>query len=161
MEGTKTTACTNAGCKHAVIEKSPALFVCLGYSSPENGRNELAIGFTANNEAIKEYERVAGKTLGYGAFAVAKTKLGNNDIFGTDGTVADGVVNAEITSYEFASFELKIVGFTDEYKDAKLALGAYVITTSDEKSEYSYIQFGSPAQNEKYVFTSFNEVLNS
>ena len=45
----------------------------------------------------------------------------------------------DITSYEFALFELKIVGFTDEYKDIKLAMGAYVAVTDGEKTEYSYI----------------------
>ena len=147
---------------HIIKEEiAPALIECLGYSMPEDGRGQIAIGFNINSEAIKEYEEITGKTLKYGAFAVAQEKLGTNDIFDENGTVANFAITAEITSYEFSSFELKITGFTDEYKDDKLALGAYVIATDKDGTEYSYIQHGEPKQNEKYVFTSYDEVVNS
>ena len=162
IEGTKTTACTNEGCKHILTEKTPALIVCLGYSAPEYDGNEIAIGFTINNGAITEYEKISGKKLTYGAFAVAKEKLGTNDIFNKDsGDTTSGVVNAEIKSYQYTGFELKIGGFTDANKNVKLALGAYVIATDIKTSEYSYIQYGVIAENEKYAFTSFNEIMNA
>ena len=159
-EGLKTVACQNEGCSHSVTEDVSALFVCLGYSAPEDGRGGIAIGFTVNNEAIKEYTEATGKTLKYGVFAVAKDKLGDNDVFAKNGTVADGVINAEITG-EFVAFELKIEGFTDEYKDAKLAMGAYVVVTDGETAKYSYIQFGTPDTGENYVFTSYNDIENA
>lgn len=158
-EGLKTIACQNEGCKHSSgEEKTSALFTCLGYSAPEDGRGGIAIGYTVNNEAIKDYENATGKTLKYGVFAVMKDKLGTNDVFAEDGTVADGVINADITSYEFALFELKIIGFTDEYKDLKLAMGAYVAVTDGETTEYSYMQSGEPNENEKYCFVSYNDI---
>ena len=137
------------------------LFECLGYSTPESNKSGITIGFVVNNEAIEKYQSLTGKALRYGAFAVAQEKLGTNDIFGENDTVVNGAITAEITSYEFSSFDLKIVGFTDEYKDDKLALGAYVIATDKDITEYSYIQHGEPKQNEKYVFTSYDEVVNS
>ncbi len=141
-------------------KSAPALFVCLGYSAPEkDGRIGIAIGFTVNNEAIKEYEKATGKTLEYGVFAVAKEKLGTNDIFGTDGKASNGVINAEITGYEFAAFELKIIGFTDTQKDIKLAMGAYVAVTDGETTEYSYMQGVEPNENEKYCFVSYNDIV--
>ena len=161
IEGTKTTACTNEGCKHVATEKIPALIVCLGYSAPEYDGNEIAIGFAINDEAIKEYEKATGKTLKYGVFAVAKNKLGTNDIFNKDnGTVADGVINADIDN-QYVGFELKIGGFTDANKDVKLALGAYVIANDGENDEYSYIQEGESVENEKYVFVSFDDIVKA
>ena len=74
---------------------------------------------------------------------------------------ADGVINAEITNVDFAAFELKIVGFTDEQKDTKLAIGAYVAVTDGEATEYSYMQSGEPNENEKYCFVSYNDIVNA
>ena len=140
-------------------EKVDALFTCLGYSAPEDGRGGIAIGYTVNHVAIAEYEEAIGKTLKYGVFAVLQSRLGDNDVFAEDGTVASGVINAEITNYQFVAFEIKIVGFTDEYKDIKLAMGAYVAITDGEATEYSYLQVGTPSDGEKYCFVSYNEAI--
>ncbi|MBO5261604.1 MAG: leucine-rich repeat domain-containing protein [Clostridia bacterium] len=156
MAGSKTLKCVRCGVED-IIEEAPALFVCLGHSAPENGTGGIAVGFTVNNKAITEYKEVTGKALKYGVFAVLKDRLGNNDIFGKDGTAAEGVISAEITNYEFVAFEIKIVGFTDEYKDTKLAMGTYVSVTDGEATEYSYIQSGTPNENEKYCFVSYND----
>ena len=140
--------------------ETPAMFTCLGYSAPENGTGGIAIGFTVNNVAIAEYEEATGKTLKYGVFAVLQDRLGENDIFGEDGTAAEGVISAEITNYQFVAFELKIVGFTDERKDTKLAMGAYVAVTDGETKEYSYLQDetkGTTAGD--YFFVSFNDLV--
>ena len=156
--GIKTLKCAKCGAED-ITDEAPALFTCLGYSAPEDGRGGIAIGFTVNNVAIAEYEEATGKTLKYGVFAVLQSRLGDNDIFAEDGTVAEGAINADITSYEFALFELKIVGFTDEYKDIKLAMGAYVAVTDGETTEYSYMQGGEPNENEKYCFVSYNDIV--
>ncbi len=157
--GVKIVTCANCGENGEITAN--ALFTCLGYSAPEDGKGGIAIGYTLDNEAIAEYENKTGKILKYGVFAAAKDKLGNNDIFGSDGTVASNVVKAEITSYSFVAFELKIIGFTDEYKDHKLAIGAYVAVTDTETNttEYSYLQSGTPDANEKYCFVSYNDIV--
>ena len=139
---------------------TPALFTCLGYSAPEDGKNGITIGYTVNNEAIKDFEKATGKIINYGVFAVLKDRLGEQSIFSDDGTVADGVKNADITSYGVSNFELKIIGFTDQYKDIKIVMGAYVATKIGETTEYAYIQ-GAPAnENEKYHFASYNDVID-
>ena len=142
-------------------EVAPALFTCRGYSAPENGTGGIAIGFYVNNAAIAEYEEATDKTLKYGVFVVLKDRLGNNDVFGEDGTAAEGVINAEITNYEFVAFELKIVGFTDTQKDVKLAMGAYVAVTDGETTEYSYMQGDEPNENEKYCFVSYKDIVGA
>ncbi len=157
QNGEKTVNCGNCG-KQAILE-APALFTCLGYSAPEDGRGGIAVGFTVNNVAIAEYEEVTGKTLKYGVFAVLQSKLKDKDVFAEDGTAAEGVISAEITNYQFVAFELKIVGFTDEQKDTKLAMGAYGAVTDGEKTEYSYMQSGTPNENEKYCFVSYNDIV--
>ena len=158
-EGKKTMKCADCG---AISYKSVApLFTCLGYSAPEDGTGGIAIGFTVSNEAIAEYEEITGKTLKYGVFVVLQSRLGDNDVFAEDGTAADGVINAEITNYEFVAFELKIVGFTDTQKDVKIAMGAYVAVTDGETTEYSYMQGGEPNENEKYCFVSYNDIVGA
>ena len=159
-EGTKTTSCTNTGCTYSVTETMTALFTCSGYSAAENGSNGVAIGFKVNTDAIKAYTGTTGKTLKYGVFAVLETSLKDSDIFDKNGTAANGVISAELTAYEFTSFALKIIGFTtDEHKEASIAMGAYVETTKDGVTEYSYMQSGEPANGAKYCFSSYNNII--
>ena len=158
--GAKTTSCTNEGCTYSVTETMLALFTCSGYSAAENGSNGVAIGFKVNTNAIEAYTGTTGKTLKYGVFAVLEKKLNGGDIFDKNGTAADGVISAELTAYEFTSFALKIIGFTtDEHKEASIAMGAYVETTKDGVTEYSYMQSGEPANGGKYCFSSYNGII--
>ncbi|MBO4982967.1 MAG: leucine-rich repeat domain-containing protein [Clostridia bacterium] len=157
--GKKIIACAKCS-KHSENE-IPALFICQGYSSSKTGVDGIAVGFTVNNVAIAEYEEITGKTLRYGVFAVSQSKLGSNDVFDKDGKAVNGVINAEITSHGFAAFELKVVGFTDEYKDTKLAMGAYVAITDGEATEYSYMQGEAPADGDNYHYVSYNEVISA
>ena len=142
-------------------EEVPELFVCLGYSAPTFGEvGGIAIGYTVNIEAVEEYAEATGTTVAFGVFAVSKDKLGENEIFADDGTTANGVINAEISAKEFAAFELAIVGLTDEYKGAKLALGAYVAVTKDGATAYSYMQDTTKGeQSGKYYFASYNDII--
>ena len=159
LEGEYRIYCGNDGCQYGSTKKTPALFVCLGYSVSEVGLGGIAIGYTVNDVAIKEYTDFTGGTLKYGVFAVAKEKLGDNDIFGSDGTVANGAICVEISQFGLSAFEIHISGFSDEYKDAKIAMGAYVALSDDEATEYSYMQEDVPNQGEKYCFASYNDVI--
>ncbi len=141
-------------------QKAPALFVCLGFSSSKIG-NGISLGFKVNNEAVKTYESITGKVVKYGVFAVAQSKLGENDIFDESGKANENAIAAEITATEFVAFDIKIVGFaTQEQKEALLALGAYVQTTKDGITEYSYMQDSKNQDGSKYSFISYNEILN-
>ena len=89
-------------------------------------------------------------------YAEYRTSISYTDI---NGVTQDGVISAEITNYSFVAFDLKVIGFTDTQKDAKLAMGAYVAVTNGETTEYSYMQSGTPAENEKYCFVSYNDIV--
>ena len=149
--------CENCGEKETSVV-AEALFTCLGYSTPEDDGYGIAIGYTINNEAIKAYEKISGKTLKYGVFAVLKDKLGGGNIFDENGKVIPNAIAAEVSNDNFVAVELKITGFTDEYKDIKLAMGAFVKVTDEDATEYSYMQGGIPASGEKYFFVSYNDI---
>lgn len=161
VAGEKLISCSNAGCTHKTTVQVNPLFVCLGYSSPENGRDGIVIGYTVNEDAINAYEANTGKVIEYGVFAVLKDNLGTNDIFNDDGTSPNGVVTVGIKKNEYASFEFKILGFNDDQKDIELAMGAYVKVANEDETEYSYMQSGIPDEGEKYSFISYNEIANS
>ena len=153
------STCENCGKKETSVVAG-ALFTCQGYSTPIDGGGEIAIGFTINSEAIKTYEKISGNTLKYGVFAVLKDKLGGGNIFDENGNAISNAVVAEISNDNFVAVEFKITGFTDEYKDIKLAMGAYVAVNDGENTEYSYLQAGVPNENEKYCFISYGELIS-
>ena len=144
-----------------VLKEIAPLFTCRGYSAPEDGRGGIAIGYTVNNEAIKEYTEVTGKTLKYGVFAISQEKLGTGDVFDENGILEANAISFDVTYYEYSAFVLKIVGFTDAQKDVKLAMGAYVAVNDGEKTTYSYMQDGEPNENEKYSFVSYNDIVGA
>ncbi|MBO4983496.1 MAG: alkaline phosphatase family protein [Clostridia bacterium] len=147
-------------CAKEFFGELESLFTCVGYSVYEGNDASVTIGYKINASAIELYEAVTKDDLRYGIYAVAKDKLGDNDIF-TENGPSNGVLSAEVTEYIFQTLELKIVNISDKYKDAKLALGAYVSTTDGQTTTYSYLQYGDTAENEKYTFVSFNEIVDS
>ena len=161
-EGCKEYKCDRCGNVNA-DEKVPKLFACLGYSAQTFGNSGgIAIGYTVNSTAIAEYIRDSGTILTYGVFAVSKDKLGENEVFADNGVAASGVISAEISNKKFVAFELTIVGFIDEYKDAKLAMGTYVAVTKDNSTKYSYLQDTSTGEMDgKYYFASYNDIISA
>ena len=157
--GVKVLKCNTCGLERASETIAAPIFVCLGYSAPQDGRVGLVISFTVDNKAIKEYEDATGNTLSYGVFAIAESKVEDNYIFDKNGNVLAGAITTDITSYGFASFDLKILGFTDAQKDLGLAMGAYVATKDGEETTYSYMQNNAPENGEKYEFKTYNMVL--
>ena len=129
---------------------------CLGYSTPQDGRNELAIGFVVNEDAIREYETRTNKTLSYGVFAILKKNVTSGDIVNPDGTVMNGTVKADV-SREYASYEFKISGFeTAEQKALEIALGSYVIASD---GEVDYIQ--SEYDSDNLLYVSYDSIYNT
>lgn len=156
--GTKTTSCQNEGCTYSVKEEIPALITCYGYSTPENSDGRIVIGFVVNQDAIDAYKENTGKTVEFGAFAIAQKNLTENGILNSSGEANKGAIKAEVQD-NISSYELIITGFkTEEQKNALLALGAYVITTKNAEVKVSYIQHGTPLDNAEYCFTSYNQL---
>ena len=139
----------------------PSLFTCLGYSVSQTG-NGVSLGFKINNAAIQEYTIITGCTLKYGVFAVAQSKLNDNDIFNIDGTANENAICAEIKKTEFTAFDIKVVGFVDDtQRNALLALGAYIEIAKNGELQYSYIQDNTKGTfTGKYYFASFNQIVS-
>jgi hypothetical protein len=160
MAGEDVIYCTNKGCIHRVATEAPALFKCLGYSVQTYGAGGFSLAYSVNTEAIDEYTLKTGNSVAYGVFAVLKDKLGNSDVFGTDGKTADGVVSAEVSAHSLCAFEIKVVGFDDSQKDIKLAIGAYVSVTKDGTTEYSYMQDDTKGERVgNYYIVSYNDIV--
>lgn len=162
--GTKVLKCNTCGLENAMEISVLPLFTCLGYSAPEvgNGGIGVAIKYTVNTDAIKEYEQGTGKTVKYGLYAATKETLGDNDILDNDGMPTNGAVKAEISSNDYVVLSLKMVGFdTDDSKAAKFAIGAYVETVFEGTKEFAYLQVGTPETGEKYCFVSYNDIIPS
>lgn len=157
-KGQKAVVCTSEGCGYTEISEMPALFTNLGFSAAEYSGGGMSIGFKVDKDAILAYEEATGETVSYGVFAALAEKIGANDIFGADGKALDGVIAADITGTGFDIFNLKIVGITDEQDDIDLVMGAYVGTTKDGKTEYAYLQGGTPETGAKYFFASYTDV---
>ena len=152
--------CINDGCQCGTIKKVDALFTPLGYSVLESGAGEIAIGYMVNKAAVDKYENLTGKTLKYGLFLVSEAKLGENDIFSASGA-SNGVISVDMSNRAYDVFELRVFGFNDENKDAKIATGAYVVESDEEGTEYSYLQSSTPTEGKKYCFLSYNEMVGN
>ena len=151
--GVKTIVCLDCQTEAKKSVTAP-LFICLGYSAYESG-NGITISFIMNNDAIAEYEQITKRTIEYGVFAVSANNIGSNDVFNENGDKASGVISASLSNYNFIKFDLKIVGFKDDQKALKLAMGAYVL----DNGKYSYLQEGTPNKGEKYCFTTYNSIV--
>ena len=155
--GEKIVKCVN--CNVNATSTVPALFTCTGYSIAEYGTNGIAVGYYANNNAIDEYRNKTGKDVSFGLFAALKDKLENNEAFASDGTAINGVVSVDLTNRRFDIFEFKITNFKENHKDTKLTLGAYVKVTDENGTAYTYLQVGTKAETDKYVYVTYNEIV--
>ena len=158
--GNKVSFCTNEGCTHNVNEEVRAIFVCLGYSAQENG-DSIALGYLINRDEYNAYTSIMNNEFSYGVFAGLKNTVGNNEILDEDGKAIAGTIAPKISSNPFDVFVLKVSGITGEQKNAMLALGAYVSYEENGTLKHSYMQAGAPLENNKYCFTSFNEIIAS
>ena len=147
-------------CSAEFFKEIASLFTALGYSVYEGEEASVTIGYKIDPSAVMLYEAVTNQDLRYGIYAAAKDTLGGKDIF-TENGPSEGVLSKDITDYAFQILELKIVKIADKYKDSKLALGAYVLANDGQASTYHCLQYGDIAENEKYSFVSFNEIVDS
>jgi len=160
-KGVKCTACPICGTLAKGTAVDP-IFICYGYSVPENGQGGIVIFYTIDKIALGEYTSITGKSITYGVFAVSYEKLGENDAVNKNGVLADGVVGTEIKNKDNGGFEIKVVGFTtDAQKSAKLVVSAYAITTKDDEAEVSYLQAEAPTEGSRYNIITFNDFNTS
>ena len=153
-KGVKHTTCTNKGCTLDKKEDTLPLFATEGYSTPESGRGDIAILYTVNYDEIEEYEKASGKSLKFGAFAVAYEKIGDDGILGNDNAVCVDIDRKA----GYGSFEMRISGFeTNEYRSAPISIGGYVI----DGENVSYLQAVAPKEGDTYHYISYNDIFGA
>ena len=154
--GTKTIRCIE--CNTVSTSEASPLFTCLGYSTKEYDGAGVTLGFSVNNSAISQYENETGKTITYGLFLAVEEKLGDNEIFDSEGKATSGALAAEMPRGAFIKIEIKVLGL-DDYKDKLFAVGAYLVEEKDGAKKYSFLQNSAPTEGEKYYFDSYNKIV--
>ena len=156
--GIKTLICSNCGAQSE--ENTAPLFICLGYSAPEDGRLSLAVEYKMDKDAVKEYKSVYSD-FEYGVFAVLEKRIENNNFFDAEGNPISGTICAELSTENLTSVTLRIVGFsTDEQKELKLAMGVYTTESQEGALKHTFVQAKAPSQGDKYSFITYNEIYN-
>lgn len=149
----------------ATIEAEPSfapLFTSRGYSYSTTSSG-MMVGFIVEKKAIREYTEVMGSEIEYGVFAVAYSRIGQNEAIDSQGKEVEGVARANISARaDYDIFEMRIVGFsTDEQKDAPLVFGGYAIEKkSDNTLVVNYLQVDEPQEGERYSYTTYNTVIS-
>lgn len=145
----------------STLETIAPIFTCLGYSVAEAGEGGIVLGYTVNHQSIEKYEEYNKKDFTFGVFVALYEKIGERDIFGENGKMIDGAIGADLSNHQYDVFILKVVGFTEEQKNAVLIIGAYIKIADEDKTEYFYLQNDKPKENEKYYYASYNDMMIS
>ena len=159
--GTKEYLC--ALCRVAIVEEeapsAAAMFECLGYSASETDGG-IVLGYKVNRGAVDEFKSLPNVSITFGLFAVSQNMLGDSNIFDENGKINANVLSANTERTGFDYFDLKLTGYTTEaQKNAKVAIGTYIIVTKDGKKIISYAQSQEPTEGAKYYFASYNEMI--
>ncbi|MBO5338683.1 MAG: leucine-rich repeat domain-containing protein [Clostridia bacterium] len=155
--GKKCTHCEDID----AIRTYSAMFECRGFSVSENGDEGITISFTVNGESVRGYKSETGKDVSYGLFVGIESILGSNDILDQEGNASNGTFVATVDNDQYSILQLKICGFDSEHSESKFTFGAYVQTTKDSESTLSYLQTGTPAEDEKYYYTTYGDLINA
>lgn len=155
--GKKCAHCENI----ETVRTYSAMFECRGFSVSENGDVGITISFTVNGEAVRGYKSETGKDVSYGLFVGIESILGSNDILDQEGNASNGTFVATVDNDQYSILQLKICGFDSEHSQSKFTFGAYVQTTKDSESTLSYLQTGTPAEDEKYYYTTYGDLINA
>lgn len=163
--GIYVSTCQRCGATDAQesIGSALPLFVCRGYSVAEDDvEGGITLGYRIDNEAIGEYERVTGKDIVHGLFAVTRQALADGDVLGEKQEPLKGAFVAELPKGRFSILNLRINGITtDVQKSTELAIGMYVITSNGETKTVDYLQYTAPKEGEGYHFISYNDLINN
>ena len=144
LSGYYKHSCANAGCTAKLNGKdAQALFVFLGYSTPEDGSYGIVASFTVNQKAVSEYEALSKKALSYGIVAGAKSKLGDNnplDASGNTVSLENGSVVKAPVKKDYVAYDFVVTDMTDAQLDIELVIATYVVVTEGENVSVVYLQ---------------------
>ena len=104
------------------------IFTFKGYSFNEAG--QIAFGFNVDLESKTAYEELTGKKLEIGALFASYDYLGGKqplDNFGKETVLNTGkVVKHNLSEYEYIYYDFILTDISDELKDIKLVISAYI-----------------------------------
>ena len=151
---------TCAHCGDTDVTKTvDAMFENLGWTAPMDG-GAASIRYQVNKNSIAIYEQETGNVVEYGMYATIKNALGENDIINENGEAGDGAVLVSVSA-DYVNLEIKLLGIGDDQKDTLFAIGAFVKETTADAVSYKLLEYADPKENDKYYFTSFNEIVGA
>ena len=118
-------------CNLEYTETTPTavpLFEFLGYSMPEDGRNQITVGFIINYKAIEQYETLAQTEIEYGMVLAVADQLNGKTPLESENTQKIAIQR------NLSSISLKVSGFTEKLLDLELVMAIYV--TENDKTVY-------------------------
>lgn len=154
--GVKIVKCLDCGTAETEVH-APALYSCVGYAMPENGRNSIAVGFEVNNIAIEEYEKATGKTLEIGVVFAGYDNLAGKQPLDENGNAVSletgKVIKADLSGFDYQIYAFVLTDINDSIKDVKLVIAAYIY----DGESVEYVQENGAGNTVGGV--SYNEVL--
>ena len=163
-KGTKTTECSR--CDTTESSDANAIIISFkGYSVKESGDGGLTFGYSVDENAIKEYERVNGISLEMGFVVAVKDFVQGNAPLNSDGTVAETTqgsvmkIKASSSEVSYSGYDFKMSGAWDgqiemdgamiSIRELELYVAGYVFDGT-----VSYIQNDKATDKEAFALTN-------
>lgn len=165
-KGTGTYICSACGKTHTVENAVDAIFEWLGYSTNAD-KNEFAIGYRINHEALEQYETLSGNKLVFGVVGAITENLGGLAPFDEALDPSVKKVSLEIPreneAGEIAEICFRIQGFKETQMDLGITMAGYVTetTTDEEGNESSTTVYIQSTQTDNPSSNSINNYLAS
>lgn len=165
-KGTGTYICSACGKTHTVENAVDAIFEWLGYSTNAE-KNEFAIGYRINHEALEQYEALSGNKLVFGVVGAITEHLGGLAPFDEALDPSVKKVSLEIPreneAGEIAEICFRIQGFKETQMDLGITMAGYVTktTTDEEGNESSTTVYIQSTQTDNPSSNSINNYLAS
>lgn len=158
---TVSKGCTRCGLWEPTSISINPMFQALGYSVPEFGnRTYIAVGYTADKNAIAQYESISGAKLTFGFAVAAKEALGENtcplDENGNAISLKSGnVFAADLTDVISNYIEVKLT-VNQAHADKEFLITGYVIEKQNDQITVSYVQSNSLVKNNVFEYIAFS-----
>ncbi|MBQ3589676.1 MAG: hypothetical protein II980_04405, partial [Clostridia bacterium] len=165
-KGTGTYICSACGKTHTVENAVDAIFEWLGYSTNAD-KNEFAIGYRINHEALEQYETLSGNKLVFGVVGAITEHLGGlapfDEVLDPSVKKVSLEIPRENEAGEIAEICFRITGFKETQMDLGITMAGYVTetTTDEEGNESSTTVYIQSTQTDNPSSNSINNYLAS
>ena len=119
------STCQDCG-KQTTTVISGALFTNKGYAKALDG-SSFTYGISVNRAEIEKYEIATGEKVSYGLLAANKDISSDGLLVNSDGTLAEGVISANLTDNSYSIFNMKLTGISEANKTTEIYCCAYAV----------------------------------